>query len=214
MPSLNPKTAFTIRPKADFTFRPKTITEAHGSVGVYRIGPKNQFVLRQRTGRLSQKGVAGAINRYYEQGGTRVGNIYIYARNSRVMQGTKNIVAAKIGDEKGWFTVEGRFISEDDFRNQLHSIDSTMVGQGYNEALVKKWDSLSPLQKAKVVDEFRNFNWDQFWTEFYPRFNLVTDKKSRIVRRRREGSETWETDNQFQMYDQIVERMAKALGEW
>jgi len=213
MPSLNPKAAFTIRPKADFRFMPKKVTDTHGSVGVYRVGPKNKFVLRPRTGRLSQKGVAGAINRYYENGGTRVGTIYIYARNSRIMQGTSNIVGAKIGEEKGWFTKEGKFIAEDDFRNTLYSIDSTTVGLGYDEALTRKWDSLTARQKALVVDEFRNYNWDQFWTEFYPRFKLKV-KNGKIVKVRERGSETWETDNQYRMYDEIVKKMAKALGEW
>lgn len=213
MPSLQPKAAFTIRPKADFTFKPKLVSETHAHVGVYRIGPKNKFTLRPRTGRVSQKGIAGFINRYYENGGTRIGNIYIYSRSSRVMQGTANVIGAKIGEEKGWFTREGKFITEKDFRDQLHSIDSTAVGMGFPESLVKKWDSLSALQKAKVVDEFRNYNWDDFWSQFYPRFVLARNKKGKLVKRRREGSETWETDNQFSMYNEIILKMGAALGE-
>lgn len=212
--SLQPKSSFTIRPKVDFQFMPKQMMQIHGNVGVYRIGPKNQFVLRKRTGKLSEKGIAGMINRYYESGGSRVGDIFVYSQKSRVMRGTGNLLAVKIEGEKGWITKEGRFIGEDEFRQQLHSIDSTSIGQGMDGALVGKWDSLTPLQKAKVVNKFRNYNWDDFWAQFYPRFTLGTNKKGQIVKRRRPGSETWETDVQFSMYDQIIQMMAEALGEW
>ena len=212
---LQPKQSFTIKPRADFTFAPKGYAAKHGNVGVYSVGPKNEFVLRRRTGKLSQKGVAGRLNMYYEQGGTRVGRIFVYSQSSRVMQGTDNLLAVKIGEEKGWLTETGRFIGEEEFRAQLHSIDSTSVGQ-YDDmdALVKKWDSLSAAQKAKVVDAFRDYNWDDFWAQFYPRFTFTVNKKEQIIKRRRSGSETWEADVQFQMYDEIVRRMAEALGEW
>lgn len=213
MPSLQPKKSFTITPRADFTFRPKLVTAKHGNVGVYRVGPKNKFVLRERTGRLSEKGISGMINRYYESGGERVGRIFVYSQKSNVLRGTRNLLAVKIGDEKGWITREGKFIGVEQFENTLYSIDQTVIGQGAGEnALLAKWNSLSPQQKANVVDAFRDFDWDAFWAEWYPRFTLTVNNKGQIVKRRRPGSETWETDHQIRMYDRIVMIFSRAAG--
>lgn len=213
MPSLQPRKSFTITPRANFTFRPKLVTAKHGNVGIYRVGPKNKFVLRERTGRLSEKGISGMINRYYESGGERVGRIFVYSQKSNVLRGTKNLLAVKIGDEKGWITREGKFIGVEQFENTLYSIDQTVIGQGAGEnALLAKWNSLSPQQKANVVDAFRNFDWDAFWAEWYPRFTLTVNNKGQIVKKRRPGSETWETDHQIRMYDRIVMIFSRAAG--
>jgi len=213
MPSLQPRKSFTITPRADFTFRPKLVTAKHGNVGIYRVGPKNKFVLRERTGRLSEKGISGMINRYYESGGERVGRIFVYSQKSNVLRGTRNLLAVKIGDEKGWITREGKFIGVEQFENTLYSIDQTVIGQGAGEnALLAKWNSLSPQQKANVVDAFRDFDWDAFWAEWYPRFTLTVNNKGQIVKRRRPGSETWETDHQIRMYDRIVMIFSRAAG--
>lgn len=213
MPSLQPRKSFTITPRADFTFKPKLVTAKHGNVGVYRVGPKNKFVLRERTGRLSEKGISGMINRYYESGGERVGRIFVYSQKSNVLRGTRNLLAVKIGDEKGWITREGKFIGVEQFENTLYSIDQTVIGQGAGEnALLAKWNSLSPQQKANVVDAFRDFDWDAFWAEWYPRFTLTVNNKGQIVKKRRPGSETWETDHQIRMYDRIVMIFSRAAG--
>ena len=213
MPSLQPKKSFTITPRADFTFKPKLVTAKHGNVGVYRVGPKNKFVIRERTGRLSEKGISGMINRYYESGGERVGRIFVYSQKSNVLRGTRNLLAVKIGDEKGWITREGKFIGVEQFENTLYSIDQTVIGQGAGEnALLAKWNSLSPQQKANVVDAFRDFDWDAFWAEWYPRFTLTVNNKGQIVKKRRPGSETWETDHQIRMYDRIVMIFSRAAG--
>lgn len=213
MPSLQPKKSFTITPRADFTFRPKLVTAKHGNVGVYRVGPKNKFVIRERTGRLSEKGISGMINRYYESGGERVGRIFVYSQKSNVLRGTRNLLAVKIGDEKGWITREGKFIGVEQFENTLYSVDQTVIGQGAGEnALLAKWNSLSPQQKANVVDAFRDFDWDAFWAEWYPRFTLTVNNKGQIVKKRRPGSETWETDHQIRMYDRIVMIFSRAAG--
>lgn len=213
MPSLQPRKSFTITPRADFTFRPKLVTAKHGNVGVYRVGPKNKFVIRERTGRLSEKGISGMINRYYESGGERVGRIFVYSQKSNVLRGTRNLLAVKIGDEKGWITREGKFIGVEQFENTLYSIDQTVIGQGAGEnALLAKWNSLSPQQKANVVDAFRDFDWDAFWAEWYPRFTLTVNNKGQIVKKRRPGSETWETDHQIRMYDRIVMIFSRAAG--
>ena len=213
MPSLQPRKSFTITPRADFTFRPKLVTAKHGNVGVYRVGPRNKFVLRERTGRLSEKGISGMINRYYESGGERVGRIFVYSQKSNVLRGTRNLLAVKIGDEKGWITREGKFIGVEQFENTLYSIDQTVIGQGAGEnALLAKWNSLSPQQKANVVDAFRDFDWDAFWAEWYPRFTLTVNNKGQIVKKRRPGSETWETDHQIRMYDRIVMIFSRAAG--
>lgn len=213
MPSLQPRKSFTITPRADFTFRPKLVTAKHGNVGVYRVGPKNKFVIRERTGRLSEKGISGMINRYYESGGERVGRIFVYSQKSNVLRGTRNLLAVKIGSEKGWITREGKFIGVEQFENTLYSIDQTVIGQGAGEnALLAKWNSLSPQQKANVVDAFRDFDWDAFWAEWYPRFTLTVNNKGQIVKKRRPGSETWETDHQIKMYDRIVMIFSRAAG--
>lgn len=213
MPSLQPRKSFTITPRADFTFRPKLVTAKHGNVGVYRVGPKNKFVIRKRTGRISEKGISGMINRYYESGGERVGRIFVYSQKSNVLRGTRNLLAVKIGDEKGWITREGKFIGVEQFENTLYSIDQTVIGQGAGEnALLAKWNSLSPQQKANVVDAFRDFDWDAFWAEWYPRFTLTVNNKGQIVKKRRPGSETWETDHQIRMYDRIVMIFSRAAG--
>ena len=213
MPSLQPRKSFTITPRADFTFRPKLVTAKHGNVGVYRVGPKNKFVIRERTGRLSEKGISGMINRYYESGGERVGRIFVYSQKSNVLRGTRNLLAVKIEDEKGWITREGKFIGVEQFENTLYSIDQTVIGQGAGEnALLAKWNSLSPQQKANVVDAFRDFDWDAFWAEWYPRFTLTVNNRGQIVKKRRPGSETWETDHQIRMYDRIVMIFSRAAG--
>lgn len=213
MPSLQPRKSFTITPRADFTFKPKIVTSKHGDVGVYRVGPKNKFVLRERTGRLSEKGIPGMINRYYESGGERVGKIFVYSQKSNVLRGTRNLLAVKIGNEKGWITREGKFIGVEQFENTLYSIDQTVIGQGAGEnALLAKWNSLSPQQKANVVDAFRDFDWDAFWAEWYPRFTLTVNNRGQIVKKRRPGSETWETDHQIRMYDRIVMMFSRAAG--
>ena len=213
MPSLQPRKSFTITPRADFTFRPKLVTAKHGNVGVYRVGPKNKFVIRERTGRLSENGISGMLNRYYEQGGERIGPIYVYSQKNRQLKGTRNLLAVKIGDEKGWITREGKFIGVDQFENILYSIDSTVVGAGGDEdslRLLQKWKSLSKQQQANVVDAFRNFDWDAFWAEWSPRFTLTVNKKGQIVKKFRPGSETWETDHQIRMYDRIVKLFDEA----
>ena len=220
---LNPTKGFSITPKEGFTLKPKSATAERGNASVFKLKNKKEFVLgpRRAPARTPKRGPTAVIQKYYDMGGMRTIE-HVYARNYNRFVGTANLLAVKADGQRGWISREGRFIGEDDFRKLLYSIDKTTVGgglelQGLGEnmtgaGLVDLWDSLRPAQKAAVVDELRNMDWDRFWTEYYPRAEIRV-KNGKVQRKRRPGSESWETENQFSMLDELVERIAKALGK-
>lgn len=226
---LNPKTAFSILPKKGWTLTPKRSTEETGNTSVYRVKGKNKWQIgpRRPPARTPKKGAAAVLQKYYDEGGQRVIQ-HVYARNYTRFVGTSHLLAVKTDKgERGWVTTEGRFIGEDAFRNLLHSIDMTTVGGGLDltglgdpdrlaasqPSLVELWDSLRPSQKAAVVDALRDYDWDQFWVEYYPRARLKPKKGGGFTRQRLPGSYPQETENQISMLDEIVLKIAEALGK-
>lgn len=226
---LNPKTAFTIAPKKGWSLQPKRSTEETGNASVYRVKGKNKWQIgpRRPPARTPKKGPAAVLQKYYDMGGQRVIQ-HVYARNYTRFVGTSHLLAVRTDEgERGWVTTEGRFIGEDAFRNLLHSIDMTTVGGGLDltglgdperlgvsqPSLVELWDSLRPSQKAAVVDALRDYDWDQFWVEYYPRARLKPKRGGGFTRQRLPGSYPQETENQISMLDEIVLKIAEALGK-
>lgn len=157
---------------------------------------KKGYTVQPKRGKTSQKDpVARRLNLYAGkvQDGRWV--THIYAQKSRVMRGTDNLLAVKLNTgEKGWITDKGLFIAEDDVRKMLYSVDQTLAGISEGSALLDLYDSLSVADKAKVAEAIRDYDWESFWKEMYP------TRGSRSV------------DNQYENYDELVERIAQALG--
>ena len=228
-PKLNPTTAFSIAPKKGWTLKPKKSTEETGNASVYRVKGKKTWQIgpRRPPAKAPKKGPAAVLQKYYDMGGGKVIE-HVYARKYTRFTGTAHLLAVRTDEGKrGWVTTEGRFIGENAFRNLLHSIDSTTVGGGLQldglgdpdrldvsqPSLVELWDSLRPSQKAAVVDALRDYDWDQFWVEYYPRARLKPNKKGGWTRQRLPGSYPQETENQISMLDEIVLKIAEALGK-
>ena len=95
---------------------------------------------------------------------------HIYAQRSRVMRGTENLLAVRLNTgEKGWIASDGRFLSEQELRNVLHSVDCTSPASVMDISLLDIYDSLTAQQKAEFADRVRDFDWDQMFEEMYPK---------------------------------------------
>lgn len=106
------------------------------------------------------------FNLYNKYNGWKAPVAYIYSRKSRVIRGTETLIAVKLRNGlKGWLTQAGKFISEEGFRELLHNVDQTSPAAASDISLLDAWDSLSPQQKADLVDEMQDFDWDTFWEE-------------------------------------------------
>ena len=174
-------------------------------------GKKRPTLLPRKPGRVSEKGALGAVNRYLSKGGRKVISRIYSSRYRRIPSGSKTF-AVRIAGEKftvngeindsaiGWVSESGQLTTLKDFRDSLIAIDSTTAGQAYGEnVLTSMWDSLSLQEKAKVINEFADFDWAGMWAEFYPSgFS-------------KDGAEP-NVDLQFEIYDQIVERIEYALS--
>ena len=159
-----------------------------GKFAVY--GKKKPRLLPRKGGRVSTKGGAGALNRYYAGGGRRVVE-KIYSRKYRVVRAGEGTYAVRIAGEKlmvdgqlnerayGWISEEGQLTTAKDFRDTLTAIENTTAAleslpleyMSHPEdwhPLTSLWDSLTQEEKARVVSEFRNFDWAAFWNEMYP----------------------------------------------
>ena len=203
---------FTILPKRGLNIVPgkegKLLPEG-SKFAIY--GKKKPKLLPQKAGRKSQQGAYGAVNRYLAKGGRKVISKVYSSKYRRIPSGTKTY-AVRIAGEKftvggqinenaiGWVSNEGQLTTLKDFRDSLIAIDSTTAGQAYGEnVLTEMWDSLSLQEKAKIIDEFANFDWAGMWAEFYPSGF------------RKDGAEP-NIDLQFEIYDEIVERIEYALS--
>ena len=158
---------------------------------------KGGYTLQRKRGATSQKDPVARRLNLYQQSSVGKGRYitHIYAQRSRVMRGTENMLAVKLNTgEKGWVTDKGSFIAEDDVRKMLYSVDQTLAGISEGSALLDLYDSLSVAEKAKVAEALRDYDWEAFWKEMYP------TKGARNV------------DNQYENYDELVERIAQALG--
>ena len=203
---------FSIVPKRGLKLTPgkegKLLPEG-SKFSVY--GKKKPVLLPRKGGRVSEKGAYGAVNRYYAKGGRKVISKVYSAKYRRIPSGDKTF-AVRIAGEKftidgqinesavGWVSESGQLTTLKDFRDSLISIDATTAGQAYGEnVLVNMWDSLTLQDKSKIINEFADFDWAGMWAEFYPS-GFAKD-----------GSEP-NVDNQFLLYDEIVQRIEYALS--
>ena len=203
---------FSVLPKRGLKLTPgkegKLLPEG-SKFAVY--GKKKPTLLPRKAGRVAEKGAYGAVNRYYAKGGRKVVSKVYSSKYRRIPSGDKTF-AVRISGEKftvdgkindsaiGWVSESGQLTTLKDFRDSLISIDATTVGRAYGEnVLVEMWDSLSLQEKAKIINEFADFDWAGMWAEFYPSgFS-------------KDGSDP-NVDNQYMIYDEIVQRIEYALS--
>ena len=209
MASIGPKKAISILPSRKISLVPgkegKLLPES-SKFTVY--GRKKPKLLPSKPGGKAKKGALGAVNRYYNEGGRKLIS-KVFSNKYRVVRSGERTFAVRIAGEKmyvdgrlndkaiGWLSESGQLTTAKDFRDSLIAIDNTQVGQenGKN-VLTKMWDDLTMAEKARVIDEFADFDWADFWAEMYP----LGIKGGADV------------DNQFERYDDIVMRIQRALG--
>ena len=204
---------FTILPKRGIRITPgkegRLLPEA-GKFAIY--GKKKPRLLPQKRGRKAQKGSVGAVNRYLERGGRKVIS-RIYSSKYRQIPSGPNAYAVRIAGEKfrvngqinesavGWVSESGQLTTLKDFRDSLIAIDSTTAGQAYGEnVLTEMWDSLSLQDKAKIINEFADYDWAGMWAEFYPSGF------------KKDGESEPNIDMQYEIYDEIIEKIEYALS--
>ena len=157
----------------------------------------------------SKSGPTAAINKYLARGGRKIIS-KVYSKNYNVVQSGTKVYAVKIYGERtwingeinpnaiGWLSENGQLTTAKDFRDSLIAIDNTTVGKEWGEnSLTEKWDSLTMAEKAQVVNEFADFDWEGFWGEMYP-----------IPLAKGGGGDV---DRQYELYDNIIWRMDRAL---
>jgi len=206
MPVL-PTKGFSILPKKGINITPGKegrLLPEEGRFAVY--GRERPRLLPRKGGRVSTKGGWGAYNRYLGRGGRRVVE-RVYSSRYRAVPSGEHTYAVRIAGERmyidgrindraiGWISEDGQLTTLKDFRDSLISIDATTAGQEYGDnVLVSLWDSLTMSEKAKVIEEFRDFDWAAFWEEMYPSKGEA------------------DIENQFTNHDEIIMRLEHALG--
>ena len=137
----------------------------------YYKSKKGGYVLKPKRGRTSTKDpVAVALNRYAKANVGASTVSMVYASKSKVLRSTENLLAVKLkGGAKGWITEKGKFMSEEQLRNVLKSVDATSPAAVAGVSLQDIYDSLSPQKKAEFADRVRDFDWDQMFAEMYPK---------------------------------------------
>ena len=175
------------------------------------FGKKKPKLTPSKSGGRARSGPTAAINRYLARGGRKV-IAKVYSKNYNVVQSGTKVYAVKIYGERtwlkggeinpngiGWLSENGQLTTAKDFRDSLISIDATTVGREWGEnVLTNLWDDLTMAEKAHVVNEFADFDWASFWMEMYPI-------------QVRQGGEPM-IDRQYELYDEIVMRIEKALN--
>ena len=162
----------------------------------YYKNRKGGYTLQRKRGATSQKDpVARRLNLYAGKVPDGRWVTHIYAQRSRVMRGTENMLAVKLNTgEKGWVTDKGRFMSEADLRNVLHSVDCTSPASVMDISLLDIYDSLTAQQKAEFADRVRDFDWDQMFEEMYPKDGVA------------------EADTQMDAYMELLETLGDIKG--
>ena len=205
---------FTILPKKGIKLTPgkegKLLPE-EGKFAIY--GKKKPRLMPAKPGRKSQLAGYGAVNRYLGKGGRKVIS-RVYSKKYRMIPSGSKTYAVRIAGEKfriggqindaaiGWVSEEGQLTTLKDFRDSLISLDATTAGQEYGEnVLVNLWDSLTLQEKAKVINEFADFDWAGMWTEFYPS-GFRKDSKDNEP----------DITAQYDIYDDILMRIEYALA--
>ncbi len=208
MAVIGPKKAIKILPSRKISALPgkegKLLPEGSKFTVYGKKKPKlspSKFAGKAKTGPL------GAVNRYLEGGGRKVIG-KIYSSKYTVVPSGADMYAVRIAGEKmyidgrlneaaiGWLSEEGQLTTAKDFRDSLIAIDNTTVGREWGEnVLTELWDSLTTKQKAKIVNVFANFDWNEFWAEMYPH-GIKGDAN---------------IDRQYELYDEIKMRIDLAL---
>lgn len=162
----------------------------------YYKNRKGGYTLQRKRGNTSQKDpVAVALNRYAKSNIGASTVAYIYSSKSKVLRGTKNMLAVRLqGGAKGWITEKGKFVSADQLRNVLHSVDATSPAAVMDISLLDIYDSLSAQQKAEFADRVRDFDWDQMFEEMYPKDGVA------------------EADTQMDAYMDLLETLGDIKG--
>lgn len=185
---LNPATARFVR-----KVKGTSLTQA--SLAYYK-SKKGGYTVQPKRGRTSAKDpVAVALNRYAKHNVGASTVAYIYSSKSRVLRSTSNMLAVRLqGGAKGWITESGTFVSADQLRNVLHSVDSTSPAAVAGVNLLDLYDSLTTQQKAEFADKVRDFDWDQMFEEMYPKDGVA------------------EADTQMDAYLELLETIGDLKG--
>lgn len=162
-PVLQPSTARFVR-----KVRGTSLTQA--GLAYYK-SRQGGYTLQRKRGKTSVKDpIAVRLNRFL-QSNPKMGQYisYVYSGKSRVIRGTESLLAVKLNSgAKGWITTEGRFISEEQLRNTLHSVDCTSPAAVVGVNLRDIYESLSPQKKAEFAEKVQDFDWDAMFEEMYP----------------------------------------------
>ena len=189
MPSINP-----IKPIIIKAVKPNSFVKK--ALAYYSTG--DGIRARAKTGKTSLKDpILRVLN--MSTGNLPLGKFVklIYSRNSKVVRGSENMLAVKLNTgEKGWLdTRYGTFVSEQNLRAVLYSIDSTFVAGLTDTNLLAEYDSLSPADKVKLAEGLEFFDWDEFWAE------IGSDDESIL-----------DIDRSTQAYMDLVELIGSILG--
>ena len=172
-------------------------TSLTASALAYYKSRQGGYTLQRKRGTTSQKDPVARRLNLYQQATAGEGRYitHIYAQRSRVMRGTENLLAVKLNTgEKGWVNAKGRFIKADNVRYQLRSLDYTTVGYASDVSLEQVYDEATLTQKAEIAEILDDVDWDEFWKEYYPKDDGNAD-----------------FDRQWEMYNEIVEKIRKVL---
>ena len=182
-------------PTASFVKKVSGTSLKSASLAYYR-NKKGGYTLQPKRGRTSQKDpVAVALNRYAQKNVGASAVAYVYSSRSKVVRGTENLLAVRLqGGAKGWITETGNFLSADQLRNVLHSVDSTSPASVMGISLLDIYDSLSAQEKAEFADKVRDFDWDQMFEEMYPKDGVA------------------EADTQMDAYMELLETLGDIKG--
>lgn len=163
----------------------------------YYKSRKGGYTLQRKRGATSVKDPVARRLNLYQQATAGEGRYitHIYAKKSRVMRGTENLLAVKLNTgEKGWVNAKGKFVKADNVRYQLRSLDYTTVGYASDVSLEQVYDEATLTQKAEIAEILDDVDWDEFWKEYYPKDDGNAD-----------------FDRQWEMYEEIVEKIRKVL---
>ena len=172
-------------------------TSLTASALAYYKSRQGGYTLQRKRGATSQKDPVARRLNLYQQSNVGQGRYitHIYAQRSRVMRGTENLLAVRLNTgEKGWVTAKGGFMSEQELRNVLHSVDCTSPASVMDISLLDIYDSLTAQQKAEFADKVRDFDWDQMFEEMYPKDGVA------------------EADTQMDAYMELLETLGDVKG--
>ena len=209
MASIGPKKAISILPSRKISVMPGkegNLLPEGSKFTVY--GKKKPKLSPSKFAGKAKTGALGAVNRYLEGGGRKMIS-KVFSKKYTVVQSGERTFAVRIAGEKmyidgrinesaiGWLSESGQLTTAKDFRDSLIAIDNTTVGREWGEnVLTNLWDSLSMKEKARVVDQFADFDWNEFWAEMYPH-GIKGDAN---------------IDRQYELYVEIKMRIDLALG--